>query len=205
MSYRATPVASSTLVNSPLSAAPEAMLVETPSPLIRHIGAIDALPFDEPGNCIEFFVPGQPVAKARARTAPIYRRDGSVVMAANGRVVMSSHTPEKTVQYENRVAAAAHEAMAGIAPWTLPVAVDIEIGLEVPASWSEKKRRACYAQLIGATKKPDMDNIEKAVIDGMNAIVFDDDCRVVQKSTVKQYAATPGVVVKVRVLRMASA
>jgi Holliday junction resolvase RusA-like endonuclease len=182
------------------------MLVDTPaSPLTRHIGAIDALPFDEPGNCIEFFIPGQPVAKARARTAPIYRKDGSVVTSANGRVVMSSYTPEKTEAYENRVAAAAYEAMAGIAPWASPVAIDLTIGVAVPASWSEKKRRACYAQLIGATKKPDMDNIEKAVIDGMNAIVFDDDCRVVQKSTLKQYAAKPGVAVKVRVLRMGSA
>lgn len=158
-----------------------------------------------PSGGIEFFIPGQPVAKARARTSPIYRRDGSVVTAKNGRVVMSSYTPKKTENYENRVAAAAHKAMQGLPPLTVPVALEIEIGLEVPASWSAKKRLACYALNVGATKKPDMDNIEKAVIDGMNAIVFDDDARVVRKFTQKQYAERPGVTVRVRLLAMVSA
>jgi Holliday junction resolvase RusA-like endonuclease len=174
-------------------------------PLTRYINAIDALPFDERGNVIEFVIPGQPTAKGRARTQPVYKRDGKPLLAANGRVIMSTYTPEKTELYENRVAMAARAATGGQAPWSCPVAIEIEICVEVPASWSHKRRKACLEQLIAATKKPDLDNIEKAVLDGCNKIVYDDDCRVVRKSATKRYSATPGVAVRVKKLAMASA
>jgi Holliday junction resolvase RusA-like endonuclease len=51
----------------------------------------------------------------------------------------------------------------------------------------------------------DIDNIEKALLDGMNQIVYDDDARVVRKTTSKFYSARPGVRVRVMALAMQSA
>jgi Holliday junction resolvase RusA-like endonuclease len=153
---------------------------------------------------IEFDIPGQPVAKARARTQPLYGRDGKPVLAA-GRVVMRTYTPEETERYENRVAMMARQAMGERSPFTTPVELRLLIGVEVPQSWSDKRRRLALSGLIGATKKLDMDNVEKAVLDGMNRIVYDDDSRVVRKVSGKFYAARPGVRVLVTLLAMQSA
>ena len=43
------------------------------------------------------------------------------------------------------------------------------------------------------TKKPDLDNLEKAVMDAANGVVVQDDSQVCWKMSSKRYSATPGV------------
>jgi Holliday junction resolvase RusA-like endonuclease len=176
----------------------EQLFADSESPAAAHASQL-MLTIDG----VEFEIPGQPVAKARARTQPLYR--GGKPVIANGRVMMHSYTPEKTERYENRVAMAAREAMGDRDPFTRPVEVHLRIGVEVPASWSERKRRKALAGLIGATKKPDKENIEKAVMDGMNRIVYDDDAKIVRTTSSKFYTTRPGVQVQVIVLPILSA
>ena len=64
----------------------------------------------------------------------------------------------------------------------------------------EEKKVQAAEGLIPASKKPDIDNCEKAIFDGMNSVVWVDDVQVVQVSKRKRYAETPGVVVIVREL-----
>ena len=134
---------------------------------------------------IQFTVPGQPVGKGRARAA---RRGKFITM----------YTPEKTANYESLVAHAAHVAMAGKSLISGAVAVDLDIRLQIPASWTKKRKEMAAQGLIAATKKPDADNVEKGVFDGMNGVVWVDDVQVVQVFKRKRYAETPGVVVIVR-------
>jgi Holliday junction resolvase RusA-like endonuclease len=138
-------------------------------------------------NEIQFVVPGQPVGKGRARAA---RRGNFITM----------YTPEKTANYESLVAHAAHVAMAGKSLISGAVAVDLDIRLQIPASWSKKRKEMAAQGLIAATKKPDCSNILKAIEDGMNGIIYNDDVQIVQSSQRKRYAETPGVVVIVREL-----
>lgn len=132
-----------------------------------------------------FRVPGQPVAKGR----PIAGR------GFNGHTTL--RTPEKTVNYESRVALAAEQAMGGRRPLDGPLYVEIDIVIQIPASWSKKKREMAVAGRIGATKKPDASNILKAVEDGMNGVVFVDDSQIVDGRQRKRYGETPGVSVEV--------
>jgi len=48
------------------------------------------------------------------------------------------------------------------------------------------------------TKKPDLDNVAKAVIDGMNGIIFKDDSQITSLHVTKVYAEVGKVEVLVR-------
>lgn len=134
---------------------------------------------------IQFVVPGQPVGKGRHKTA----RRGKF---------LTHYTPEKTANYESLVAHAAHVAMAGRPLIVGAVSVELDIRLQIPQSWSQKKKKQAADGLIFATKKPDCSNVIKSIEDGMNGVVYVDDVQIVGGSQRKRYAETPGVVVIVR-------
>lgn len=112
------------------------------------------------------------------------------------------YTPAKTVNYEGLVAHAAAFAMVGKDLIQGAVSVELDIRLQIPESWSSKKKLSAANGEIAATKKPDIDNIFKAIADGMNGVVLRDDSQIVQTSNIKRYAETPGVVVIVRELNL---
>lgn len=134
---------------------------------------------------ITFFVPGQPVAKGRPR---VTTRGGNFA---------SMYTPAKTVAYEGLVAHSAKVAMAGAPLIDGPVFARLQIVLQIPASWSQKKRSAAIAGQVYPTTKPDIDNVEKAIFDGLNGVVWRDDVQVVEVAKRKCYGDTPGVQVTV--------
>lgn len=136
---------------------------------------------------IEFFVPGQPVGKGRPRIGRV-----------NGNARM--FTPEKTVNYEGLVKYAAHEAMNGNQLIDGPVGVTLWIGCQIPASWSLKKQKRAIDGLEFPTTKPDIDNLEKAIFDAMNGVVWKDDVQVISVAKWKKYSQTPGVKVAVTAL-----
>ena len=125
-------------------------------------------------------------------------------MARRGKF-LTHYTPEKTANYEGLVAHSAHIAMAGRPLISRAVSVELDIRLQIPQSWSKKKQQQAADGLIAATKKPDADNVEKGIFDGMNGVVWIDDVQVVQVAKRKRYAETPGVVVIVRELELLSA
>ena len=130
---------------------------------------------------IDFWLRGQPVGKQRPRFA-------------NGRV----YTPHKTKQYEMRIAAAASDVMVdkGYNPTTEPVAIHIKAQFEIPKSWPKWKREAATRREIHP-QKPDIDNIAKTILDGLNGVAFEDDQQVVHMICEKRYG-DPLVIVKVR-------
>lgn len=133
---------------------------------------------------ITFTVPGQPVGKGRPRI-------GKVGQHAR------MFTPAKTVNYEGLVAHAASFVMAGRALLEGAMDVRLVINCQVPASWSQKKQKEALAGIIRPTTKPDIDNIEKAIYDAINGVVWKDDVQVVDVVKTKRYSATPGVTVTI--------
>ncbi len=138
---------------------------------------------------IAFTIPGEPQGKGRARAAMRKKNGGGTYIA--------QITPDKTVAYEGLIAHAAQQAMAGAAPLDCPCAVQVSITVTVPASWSKKKQAAALLGEVLPTKKPDADNVVKAVFDGMNGVVWRDDVQAVDLAVRKRYGATPGVFVRV--------
>jgi Holliday junction resolvase RusA-like endonuclease len=129
---------------------------------------------------VTFTVPGEPQGKGRPR---------ATIRAGHA----ATYTPEKTRSYEGVIAVAAQGAMRGRQPFAGACAVDLDILVSVPASWSQRKRAQALNGVLWPTKKPDVDNVEKAIFDAMNGIVWRDDVQVVDVVKRKRYAETPGV------------
>lgn len=149
-------------------------------------------PERRPKLAVEFCIPGEPKGKGRARSR--------IAKGKGGAQFVAHYTPKETVEYENLVRLAAHEAMAGAVPTSYPCRVKIVAYCSIPASWSKRKQAKALAGEVFPTGKPDLDNIEKAVLDGMNRIVFRDDSVVCDVSKAKRYSSVPRVEVLVREL-----
>lgn len=140
---------------------------------------------------VSFTVPGEPIGKGRPRATSI-----------NGAARL--YTPKKTANYEGLIAHAAQQAMDGAPPMECACQVQLSITVPVPASWSKKKQAAALAGQVMPTKKPDADNVVKAVFDGMNGVVWRDDVQAVDLFVRKRYGAAPGVHVRVSPCGMAA-
>ena len=128
-------------------------------------------------SILEFSVPGEPKGKGRPR------------------VTRSGHafTPKDTVMYENLVRTSFRQAYQDHIPVT-----DKEIRAEIRAYYGmPKASKKKTAQMIDGTirpkKKPDLDNIAKAVLDSLNGIAYKDDSQIVTLSISKQYSLQPRV------------
>lgn len=127
-----------------------------------------------------FVVPGEPVPWARART--------------NGK---RHYTDPKVATYKRTVAAVAQACMHPRKPHSGPVVLEMRAVLPIPASWSAKRRAAALEGLEAPGKKPDWDNLGKAVSDALNGVVYVDDAQVVRASVEKVYGNSPQMVVHV--------
>ncbi len=110
----------------------------------------------------------------------------------------SAYTAAETVEYEKLVALHAKRAMAGRPPTDRGVEMRIELHMKIPVSWSKKKQAAALAGDVLATKKPDSGNMQKAIEDAMNEIVYLDDSQIVTHTVWKKYSDQPRIVVAVR-------
>ena len=131
------------------------------------------------GMRVCFTVFGDPVPKARARTV---RKGGRTW----------SFTPKKVAAWENVVKAEAVKHFSE--PFNGPVALSLAFFMKRPKS----RKKDNYVMTT-----PDLDNLEKAFLDGLNEVAYLDDKQVVVKSAVKRYIVVgePRVEVVVSALR----
>lgn len=132
-----------------------------------------------------FFIPGEPVAKGRPRASSI-----------GGKPRL--YTPAKTQKYENLVRMACVDIVSR--PVSGACCVGITAVLPVPMSWSKKRSEAAIRGNERPTKRPDLDNFVKSILDGMNGVAFHDDSQVVEISAAKSYGERPGVWVSLTAL-----
>lgn len=127
-----------------------------------------------------FTIPGRPFGKQRPRAT----RQGRM------------YTPAETVAFETVVRQIAVEQFP--VPLAGPVRVEV-IATFVPAqSWSAKKQAAHMGR--PHIQKPDLDNCQKAILDGLNRIAFADDSQVAEITARKVWGATDSTVVHVEAL-----
>ena len=129
---------------------------------------------------VTFKVEGNPVGKQRAR----YAKRGNFVQA---------YTPEKTRSYETLIKESAKQAMGSSEPLETPVTLYLYIRLPIPKSYSKKRTEACLNGSENPIRKPDSSNILKSVEDGMNSVVYKDDCQIINHHISKVYSSQAGV------------
>ena len=147
------------------------------------VGIACGLPIFSGGSVldIEFIVRGDPVGKARHRK----RKGGGYF------------TPSKTANYERLVGQTAQAEMVGQAPALGPVLVEITAFFKLPKR-TPIKRRVEGPHL----KKPDIDNVAKSILDGMEPIVYANDNQVCSLSVAKIQAPIDDGYALVRVVEL---
>lgn len=90
----------------------------------------------------------------------------------------NTYTPKETREYEEVVGFYARRAIKQPLRGAIRVAIDFYI--PIPKSWSEVKKTAAEQGDIRPASKPDIDNLVKATLDGMNGgIAYKDDSQIV--------------------------
>lgn len=130
---------------------------------------------------VMFSIPGEPRGKGRPRFGRT--KSGAPV----------TFTDAKTASYENLVALAAREAMCGMAPIEGPLNVALRIRLVPPKSLAKPLRALALAGRHPVMGRFDLDNLVKAVTDGMNAIAYADDRQIIRLTAEKVGSDTAGV------------
>ena len=123
---------------------------------------------------IAFVVTGTAIPKARPRATKI-----------GNRAVM--YTPTQTKQFENyvKLVAAQHAPKELL---TNPLDVELEFYLQRPKSLPKKIQHH--------TKKPDIDNLAKSVMDALEGIIYVNDAQVIALRVYKLYG-TPKCAVRI--------
>lgn len=133
-----------------------------------------------------FDVPGEPCAQGRPRFAV---RGGHA----------AAYDPEKSKNYKALVRLAAEQAMQE-AHWLycveLPLQITVKVYLEVPASKSKKFKDGALKGIELPTKKPDVDNVLKTIMDALSGVVYKDDKQIVSAIVTKEYSERPHLTVE---------
>ena len=109
-----------------------------------------------------------------------------------------TYTPKKTKDYEKLVQWE-YRKQGGRDYGKRQLQVEITANFQIPKSKPKNKRIEMLAGQIRPTKKPDCDNIAKAILDALNGIAYHDDSQVVGLWVEKWYTPDePCVIVTIK-------
>ena len=135
---------------------------------------------------IHFVVPGKPFGKQRPR------------VACRGKF-SKAYTPKETIAYENLVKLFyAQESKGEMFPEDAELEIIILAYYEIPKSASKVKREGMLSGRIRPTKRPDIDNVAKAIYDSLNKVAYHDDAAIVDSRISKFYSESPRVEVIIK-------
>ena len=98
-----------------------------------------------------------------------------------------TYTDPKTKEYERQIAEAARKALGAGEMLLTPVCVVLDIHQAIPKSYSKKRIEELPSR---PCKKPDIDNVFKAVADGIVGVLIKDDTQIVRMAANKRWGAT---------------
>jgi Holliday junction resolvase RusA-like endonuclease len=126
-----------------------------------------------------FVIPGKPFAKQRPRFS-----------SKNGR----AFTPSETVSFEQTVGQIAMQHFPK--PLEGPVSLQIYATFAPPKSWTKKKLRDVFSvPKPPHCQRPDLDNLAKAICDGLNRIAWADDAQIFDIRMTKEWGEEDGALV----------
>lgn len=119
---------------------------------------------------MRFEVAGEVIGKGRPR----FTRSGR------------TYTPKKTLDYERTIKRAYLNKYTYLSKKSLRIKICAY--LEVAKSHSKVKKQKMLANELQCTKKPDVDNIVKVVLDALNKVAYQDDTQVVELVAIKRWS-----------------
>lgn len=108
-----------------------------------------------------------------------------------------AYTPTKTKNYEYLVKQSFLLKYPNAEVLEGRASVSILALFQVPKSTSKKNYEKMLNKQISPTKKPDIDNIAKIVLDALNKLAYKDDTQVVDLNIAKAYADRERLIIKI--------
>lgn len=130
----------------------------------------------------EFEVPGKITGKGRPRV--------------NTQTAIA-YTPTKTKEYEELVKQYFILKYRRINPLEGRIKIQIKAYMGITKNTSKKQKEEMLKDIISPTKKPDIDNIAKIILDSLNKLAFKDDNQITKLEIEKLYAEEEKIYVKV--------
>lgn len=124
---------------------------------------------------IKFIIDGEPHGKGRPR----FTRAGH------------TFTDKKTRDYEKQIKNEYKKQIGRKLEGNLKV--EVKAFYKIAKSDTKKVKDLKRENKIRPTKKPDIDNILKSILDGLNKIAYDDDAQVIEVIGSKYYSDRPRV------------
>ena len=127
----------------------------------------------------------------------IFKIEGQPQGKGRPRFTKSGHafTPQATRNYEFLIATEYKEAKGEM--FDGYIRVNIKAYYKIPKATTKEKRGLIERGLLKPAVKPDIDNVIKAILDGLNGVAYHDDNQVVYVDGEKFYAENPCVIVEV--------
>lgn len=123
----------------------------------------------------EIFFPIDPVSKGRPR----FTRTGH------------AYTPKKTADFEKSIAKFYTEQNGEF--FVGAIEVKLIFQMPIPKGFPKRALKQIEEGTLKHTKKPDCDNMGKAVLDALNGVAFEDDSHITKLTLVKRYSLYPGI------------
>ena len=108
-----------------------------------------------------------------------------------------AYTPENTKDYELLIRQYFKLKYPRFVPLENRVAVKIIAQFKVPKTVTKKDKALIEEGLLSPTKKPDIDNIVKIVLDALNKMAFKDDNQITKLEVEKIYGQEEKIIVKI--------
>lgn len=106
----------------------------------------------------------------------------------DGDFKLRTHTDKKTASFERQIRDLCRLQMRGAPPATGPLSISVVFRLKRPST----------VRRLHPTVTPDLDNLIKAVLDGMNRVAWMDDAQIVEMLCRKEYSESPGISLEMR-------
>ncbi len=127
--------------------------------------------------------------------------DGAIVGKERPRVNMYTgnvYTPSKTKDYETYIQQCFKIKYPNVKMIESRVEIEITAHFKIPKNTSKANAEKMLNGEISPTKKPDIDNIAKVVLDALNKFVIRDDNQVSKLIVTKKYDEEDKIFVEIR-------
>ena len=108
-----------------------------------------------------------------------------------------AYTPENTKDYEMLIKQYFKIKYPRYVPLENRVSVKIVAQFKIPKTTTKKDRALIEEGKLSPTKKPDIDNIVKIILDALNKMAFKDDNQITKIEVEKIYGEVEKIIVKI--------
>ncbi len=107
------------------------------------------------------------------------------------------YTPNNTKDYENLIKQFFVLKYPRYVPIENRVSISIEAYFKIPKNTSKKNTELMLENNISPTKKPDIDNVVKIVLDALNKMAFRDDNQITKIDVEKRYGEKEKLIIRI--------